>query len=101
MRETDSERKKGKGVGKGQKEILVHSEWKEGKQMRRCVPLHVQKKKSYREESISREVRLLRQLWTGCRFALLVRKKTASSLDPLTKDNVRDREQAYLLVFAF
>ncbi len=57
MRETDSERKKGKGVGKGQKEILVHSEWKEGKQMRRCVPLHVQKKnptekKAFRERCV-------------------------------------------------
>ncbi len=62
MRETDSEREKGKGVSKGQKEILVNGKRGKGawKQMRRCVPLHVQKKKSYREENISREVRLLR-----------------------------------------
>ncbi len=102
MRETDSERKKGKGVSKGQREILVHSEWKEGEaEEAMCANACPEKKILQRRKHFERGAFAPTTLDRLSVCFACSEEWTASSLDPMTKENVRDREHAYLLLFAF
>ena len=94
-------------MSNGEKEILVHSEWKEGggedgeADEAMCATASPEKKILPRRKHFERGAFAPTTLDRLSVCFACSEEWTASSLDPMTKENVRDREQAYLLLFAF